>query len=103
MSEVCSRRGWHRDVDDVEPVIQILPEGSLRDHLAQVAVGRPDHADVDVPSLVGANALQLAGFQKPQQQYSMPRCRKCEVVLDVRQSRRRRSAPKARTSSRHRG
>ena len=59
----------HDDVDDVEAVEQILAERALRDHVAQVAVRRGDHAHVDDPAAaVGADLLQLAGLEEPQQE-----------------------------------
>ena len=48
-----------RDVDHVEPIVQILAEFSLRDQLLQVAVRRGDEADVHGLGLVAAHALEL--------------------------------------------
>ena len=56
-------------MDDVQPVEEVLAELPLRDHLAQVAVRRRDHAHVDgAHGAVGADLLQLAGLEEAQQQ-----------------------------------
>ena len=57
----------HLEGDDVEPVVEVLAELPLRDHLLEVAVGRRDDADVDVDRLVAADALELALLQEAQQ------------------------------------
>ena len=67
LAALAQRR--HRQVDDVEAVEQILAERPLRDHVAQVAVGRGDDAHVDpARDAVGADLLHLAGFHEPEQQ-----------------------------------
>ena len=67
LAALAQRR--HDDVNDVEAVEQVLAERALRDHVAQVAVGRRDHADVDdAAAAVGADLLQLAGLEEAQQQ-----------------------------------
>ncbi len=59
----------HGQVNDVQPVEQVLAERALGDHVAQVAVGRGDDAHVDAAHrAIGADLLQLAGLQEPQQQ-----------------------------------
>ena len=59
----------HDQVDDVEAIEEILAEQALRDHLAQVAVGRRDGPDVDAAAgAVGADLLDFAGFQEPEEQ-----------------------------------
>ena len=47
MSSVRSREGGHRDVKDVEPIVEILPEGALGHHLLQGTVGDGDDPHVD--------------------------------------------------------
>ena len=60
---------WHVQVDDVQPVEQVLAEDALPDHLAKVAVGGRHHPHVDVAAgAVGAHFLELAGFQEAQEQ-----------------------------------
>ena len=56
-------------MDDVQPVEQVLAERALRDHVAQVAVGGGDDPHVDATAgAIGADLLQLARLQEPQQQ-----------------------------------
>ena len=56
-------------MDDVEPVEQVFAKLPLRDHVAQRPVGRRNHAHVHAArGLVGADFLQFAGLEKPQQQ-----------------------------------
>ena len=59
----------HVEVDDAQPVQQVLAELAGGDELVQVAIGGGDHAHVD-PRLrvVGADRLDLAVLEKPQQQ-----------------------------------
>jgi hypothetical protein len=38
----------HVEVDHVEPPVEVLAEGALRDQVGQVAVGGGDDPDVDV-------------------------------------------------------
>ena len=67
LAALAQRR--HRDLDDVEPVVEVFAERALGDHVAQVAMRRADHADVDVTrAAVGADALNFAGLEEPQQQ-----------------------------------
>ena len=61
-------------VDDVQPVEQVLPERALHDHVAQVAIGRRDDPHVDAPDgTVRADLLDLAGLHEPQQQALHPK------------------------------
>ena len=55
------------DVDDREAEVEVLAEGALVDHLAQVAVGGGEHAHVDLDDLVAADALDLAVLEHAQQ------------------------------------
>src|SRR6185436_5045950 len=60
---------WDRDLDHVQPVVEVLTESALRDHLAKVAIGCADDAHVDVArSTVGSDTLDLAGLEEAQQQ-----------------------------------
>ncbi len=49
----------HVDVDDIQPVEQILAELSLADHLVQIAIGGGNQADVDGNRLGAPHALEL--------------------------------------------
>ena len=74
--EVLDQRGnirlsipkWrHPEVDDVQPIVEILAEAALGDHVLEVPIGGRYHTDVDDSArLIGPNLLQLAGFQEPQ-------------------------------------
>ena len=55
---VAQRR--HEDREDIEPVIEVLAEGPLRDRLLHVLVGRRDDADVDADGFGAAEPLELA-------------------------------------------
>ena len=55
------------DVDDREPEVQILAERALVDLVAQIAVGRREHADVDLVRAIAADALDLALLEHAQQ------------------------------------
>ena len=67
LAALAQRR--HRDLDHVQPVIEVFAERALRDHVAQVAVRGADDADVDVAgAAVGADALDFAGLEEAQQQ-----------------------------------
>ena len=60
-------------MDDVHPVEQVFPEGALRDHFPQVSVRRRNHPDIHVvPAAIGADLLELTGFEEPQQQALHP-------------------------------
>ena len=59
----------HVEVDDAQPVQQVLAELAGGDQVGQVAIGGGDHAHVD-PRLrfVRADGLDFAVLEKPQQQ-----------------------------------
>ncbi|OPZ05947.1 MAG: hypothetical protein BWZ08_02381 [candidate division BRC1 bacterium ADurb.BinA292] len=50
----------HVDGEDIEPVVEILPEFGGFDHLFEVAVGRGDDADIDRDRAAAADALDFA-------------------------------------------
>jgi hypothetical protein len=56
-----------RDLDHVEPVVQVFAEAALGDTPRQVAVSRRHHAHVDPQRLLAADALELPRLQGPQQ------------------------------------
>ena len=57
----------HLQLDDVEPVVQVLAKTSGRDGRRQVGVGRADHAHFHATRGAAAQALELAGLQHAQQ------------------------------------
>ena len=60
-------QGRHLDGEDVEPVIEVLPEAALLRVLLQVAVGGGDDADIDGARLLLADALILLLLQDAQE------------------------------------
>ena len=56
-----------RDVEDLQPVEQILAKVAALDRLPQVAVGRRDHPDVRLQHAGAAEALELALLQHAQE------------------------------------
>ena len=66
LAAVAERRD--DEVDDVEPIEEVFAELPLPDALAEVAVGGGNDAHVQTHrGVVGADLLQLAGFEEPQQ------------------------------------
>ena len=58
----------HADLDDVEAIVEILAECSLGHSVGQHPIGRGENPDIDNRrGLVRADALNLAGLEKPQQ------------------------------------
>ena len=55
------------DRDYIEPVIQILAEGAVRNLLLQIAVGRGDKTDVEVYRLGAADPGDFFGLDGAQQ------------------------------------
>src|SRR5262249_12735605 len=55
------------DRENVEPVVQVLPESLLPDLGGQIAVGGRDHADVDLDRRGTAYPVELPLLQDPQQ------------------------------------
>ena len=54
------------DRDHVEAVVEVLTEAPLRDQRGEVAVGRRDHAHVDLDRLLAADALERLFLQRAQ-------------------------------------
>src|SRR3954462_13089715 len=54
-------------LDDLEAVVEVLPEVAARDAVGEIAVGGGHDAYVDAPALVLADAANLALLQRPQQ------------------------------------
>ena len=63
MSSRRLRSGGTLHFEGIDPEHQIFAEGSLDDHLFEIAVGRTDNADVDVGGLVVTEATDVAGLQ----------------------------------------
>ena len=74
------------DREDVEPEIEVLPEVPSCDLVAQLPVGGRDHPHVDLASCLGADALQLAGLQRPQQLGLRLRAQVADLVEEERPS-----------------
>jgi hypothetical protein len=78
-------KGWHHEVNDVEPVEQVLAEVTVGDHRAEVPVGRREDAYVDSPArAVGADLLQFAGLEEAQQQALHPQRHLADLVEEDR-------------------
>ena len=56
--------GGQGDGEDLEPVIEVLAEAAVGDHLVEVAVGGGDEADVGPDRVVAAEALEPAVLQE---------------------------------------
>ena len=80
MSSTRSRSGRHNDRHDVQPVEQIVLEPPLVHELAQVAVGRRDHADVHLLGPFRAERLDFALLQDAQQLGLQPDAHRADLV-----------------------
>ena len=80
----AARAAAARDRDDVQPVEQIVPEPAFVDQLPQVAVGRRDHAHVDLLGPFGAERLDLALLQHAQQLGLQRRAHRADLVEEER-------------------
>ena len=56
-------QGRHADIDDLQPVVQILAELSRPNHLPEVTVGGGNHAHVDGDRAIAAEAREFAVLQ----------------------------------------
>ena len=60
-------------MNDVQAIEEVLAERALANHVAQVAVRRSNHADIDAPArVIGPYLLQLAGLHESEQQSLHP-------------------------------
>jgi hypothetical protein len=59
-------QGRHVDGEDVDAVVEVVAEAPVRDHRAQVAVGRRDDAHVYLDGARAADAANLALLQRAQ-------------------------------------
>ena len=57
----------HLDLDDVEPVVEVLAEQALADEADEVFVGGGDNAHADCAGFLAADAADLAVFEDTQQ------------------------------------
>ena len=53
--------------DHVQPVVEVLAEAAARGRIAEIDLGRRDHAQVEPPPFVGAERLDLAGLEHAQE------------------------------------
>src|SRR5205823_4956224 len=65
VAPIAQRGG--REGDDMEAVVEVLPELPGRDQRGQVAVGGGDDPDVDVDGALTADPLEFALLQDPEQ------------------------------------
>ena len=84
MSSRRSRSGGMCDGDHVQPVVQVLLELAARDHLPEIAVGRGDHAHVDLLAALGAERLELPLLQHAQQLRLQGRRHRADLVEEDR-------------------
>jgi hypothetical protein len=57
----------HVELNDLEPVVEILAEPAFVDELLEVAIGRGYHTHVDFQSFIPADAFKLAFLQEAKQ------------------------------------
>ena len=55
------------DLDDIQPIVEVLAEAAVLDHFRQVGVGRGHHSHVHFDRLAVADALELALLEHAQQ------------------------------------
>ena len=67
MSETPVAQRREVDLDDAQPVVEVLAESPLGDELLQVAVRRRDDPDVDLLGVGGAERTDLAVLEHAQQ------------------------------------
>ncbi len=58
---------WYQDLDDAQPIVEVVTKTALVDGLDQVAVGGGDHPHVDLDRARPAHALELAILQHAQE------------------------------------
>jgi len=66
----CPRRAPERrdnDREDVQAVVEIIPELPVGHQCRKIAIGRGDHTDIDRERLGAADPLQLPVLQDPQE------------------------------------
>ena len=88
------RRQAH--LDHVEAVVQVLAEQAVAHHGLQVGVGRAQHAHLHVARLVGAQALEAAGVEHPQQLHLAAQRKVADLVEEQGAAIGRFEAPRAR-------
>ncbi len=58
---------WHSNRNDVQAIKQVILKPSRFHKLTQIAVGRRDHSNIDALAALGAEWLDFAFLQNPQQ------------------------------------
>ena len=55
------------DSDDIQTIVEILAEITLRDSFGQILIGRGDHADIDGEPILSAHPANLMLLENPQE------------------------------------
>src|SRR5258708_4937773 len=58
---------WQRNRENIQAIVQILPEFTVTDHLPQVLIGRCDDTNIDARGTGAAYSLELALLEHPEQ------------------------------------
>src|SRR5688572_20875929 len=72
--------------DRVDPVKEVLPEGTDPDPLVEVLVGRGNQPEVDRDRAAAADALDLPAFERPKQLRLNARRERSHLVQEERAS-----------------
>src|SRR5688572_31159997 len=76
---------WHPDLNDVQPVIQVLAERAVADARLQVAIRCRDQAHIGTATdRIGAHRLNLAGLRKAEQRRLHAQAHLAELVQEQR-------------------
>src|SRR5438067_1817327 len=63
----------HQNMNDIQSIEQIFTKDTLRDQVAEIAVGGRNHSHIDAPvGAMRADLLQIACLQKPQEKTLHP-------------------------------
>src|ERR1700730_9047202 len=60
-------QGWNVDVEDLQPIEQILPEASLSDSPLQITIARGNHADIGLDEPRATESPELPLLQDTKQ------------------------------------
>ena len=60
-------QGRHRQLDHVQPVVEVAAEGSLRHHILKIFIGRRQHPHVHPGGFGASHSLELPFLKHPQQ------------------------------------
>src|SRR5258708_32414697 len=58
---------WQRNRENIQAIVQILPEFTVTDHLPQVLIGRRDDTNIDARGTGAAYGLELALLEHTEQ------------------------------------